>query len=161
MGGAISGWPPKVRLSQPYVAEIGGRDVDPQGVAAARWSLAQLGPRQRFVADESNGRLLLQLGRQNPVVGRDGLARTVLEQTRVTPELVRVIRDSGVTYAAVDRRAVAGDNLLGVFFPPTGPSIGVQGLADPAITSNLDRPSSDRLFDSGNVAVYDLRRLRP
>ena len=67
VGGALAGWPPSTRLSQPYEATIGDRTVLPQGVAMADWSLASLGPGHRFVADATNGRLLLTDGRQLPL----------------------------------------------------------------------------------------------
>ena len=92
VGGALAGWPPSDRLSQPYEATIGDRTVLPQGVAMAEWSLASLGPGHRFVADASNGRLLLTDGRQLPRAGPDGIARTVLEARR--PQLWRGPRPS-------------------------------------------------------------------
>jgi hypothetical protein len=160
MGGVIAGWAPDLRLSKPYRVELGGRLVDPQGAALARWSYASLGPSRRFVADQSNARFLLAFGSQLPRAGGDGLARTVLESDRVTPSLIELIRADGPDYVAIDRRAIARDNMEGYFFAPPGedPDAG-RGLAPASQRAKFDRPDTDRIFDSGNIAVYDLRRM--
>ena len=162
VGGALAGWPPSTRLSQPYEARIGDRTVLPQGVAMADWSLASLGPGHRFVADSTNGRLLLTDGRQLPMASPEGLARTVLEAPELTQPVVKVIHAEGVSYAVVNRRAIADDAVAGYFFAPAGrPREGQDGLRPRALVEALDVHTSDRLFDSGDIVVYDLRRVRP
>jgi len=162
MGGALAGWPPSVRLSLPYEARIGDRTVRPPGLALAAWSLRELGPGNAFVADEANGRLLLTYGEQRPFTGRNGLARYALESTSVTPELRRELAQNNVRYAVVDRRRVARDALQGIFFARPGqPAAGPDGLLPPELTDTLDRPDTDRLFDSGDRAVYGLQGLLP
>jgi hypothetical protein len=162
MGGAVAGWPPKVRTSQPYVATVGGHEIVPQGVSLARWSLTALGPDHRFAADESNGRLLIGQGRQLPYVGRNVRARLVLEPLYGVEAVTRAVVEYGVAYAAVDRRAVSTDNLAGYFFAPEGvPRIGTRGLLPPQQLSIVDLWSTDRLFDSGDITVFDVRRIRP
>lgn len=162
VGGVLTGWPPSVRLAQPYEARIGDRVVLPEGVALGRWSLASLGPGHRFVADATSGRFLLTYGRQLPRAVPDGMARAVLEAPALSPALAEDIRDEGVSYAAVDRRAIADDNMAGYFFAPAGrPREGQLGFRPPALVGALDVPTSDRLFDSGEIVAYDLRRVRP
>ncbi len=162
VGGVIAGWPPELRLSQPYRATVNGHVIEPQGVALARWSLSGLGPNQGFVADQSNGLLLAALGRQLPRIGNDGVANAVLEPTRLDPSVVNAIASAGIQYVAVDRRAVASDNLAGYFFAPAGkPPTGSRGLVDPGRVSKLDVPGVSRVFDSGDIVVYDVRRLSP
>jgi len=160
IGGALVGWPPSARLSQPYEVRIGDRSVQPPGVALAHWSRRELGPGNGYVADESNGRMLLAYGQQRPFTGRDGLARYALESTAVTPELRAALRENGVAYAAVDRRRVSRDALQGIFFARPGqPLQGRDGYLPPERTGTLDRPDTDRLFDSGDVVVYGVAGL--
>jgi hypothetical protein len=162
VGGVLVGWPPSVRLSQPYEARIGDRVVVPQGVALARWSLADLGPGHRFVAEAAPARVLLTHGRQLPHAVPEWPAELVLEAPALTPALADVIRAEGVSYAAVDRRAISADNMAGYFFAPAGrPRDAGEGLFSPDVVAALDVPTSDRLFDSGDVVAYDLRRVSP
>lgn len=160
VGGAVAGWPPDVRLSQPYRATVAGHEIEPQGVALAEWSLTALGPDRRFAADESNGRLLLGQGLQLPYIGRDGRARLVLEPLYGVEAVIEAVNEFGIAYAVVDRRNVATDNLAGYFFAPAGtPRIGTRGLLPADQLSIVDLPSTDRLFDSGDVVVFDVRRI--
>jgi hypothetical protein len=142
--------------------EIGDRTVEPQGRAMADWSLAALGPRRRFIADESNGRFLLAHGGQLPLAAQNGLAKTVLEPVALTPETIRIMRDRHVDYVVVDRRAIAADNLAGYFFAPRGtPAEGARGEAAPELLRRFEVDGSQRLFDSGDIVVYDVRGVRP
>ena len=76
--------------------------------------------------------------------------------------MVQIIRDEGVSYAVVDRRVIADDAVAGYFFAPAGrPREGQGGLQPRALVEALDVPTSDRLFDSGDIVVYDLRRAAP
>jgi hypothetical protein len=162
VGGVVSGWPPDVRLSQPLRATVGGHEIVPQGVTAARWSLSHLGPDHRFVADESNGRLLLADGLQLPLVGRNGAARTILEPPKLVSSVVNTIRSAGVSYALIDRRSIADDGLAGVFFAPRGePREGAEGTIGAGRIGKLDVSGTDRIYDSGDVVIYDVRRIGP
>ena len=59
----------------------------------------------------------------------------------------------------VDRRVISNDNVVGYFFAPAGrPREGRPGLQPRAIVQALDVPTIDRLFDSGDIVVYDVRR---
>jgi hypothetical protein len=162
VGGVVAGWPPTVRLSQPYRALIGDREVEPQGVSLARWAGATIGPDRRFVAAESDARLLLAHG-QLPRLGKnDSATGGLLDDPELTPAQVESIRENQLSFVVVDRREVADDNMAGYFFSPKGaPLLGLDGPIPDELWSKFERPGVDRIFDSGDIVVYDVRQVEP
>lgn len=67
MGAAVLGIPFWARLPGPYLVSADTRSVEPQGIAAARWTLAEIGPGNRFLSDRTNRTLLATYGRQHPI----------------------------------------------------------------------------------------------
>lgn len=155
-GGAIAGWPPSVRLSQPLVATVNGHRVEPQGFALAEWSTT-LGPDRRMVADQSNARLLLTSGGQLPFAPPEGIARAVLEPVEIE-EIRPTLEEESIGYVVVDRREIADDPLAGYFFAPAGRSP-TDALLPPDQIAVFDVAGADRLFDSGDIVAYDVRGL--
>lgn len=154
VGGAIAGWPPSVRLSQPLVATVNGHRIEPQGVSLAHWSTT-LGPDRRMVADESNARLLLATGGQLPFAPPEGIGRAILEREAID-EIRPAIEEESIGYVVVDRRQIAGDSLAGYFFAPAGQPR-VEGLIPRERIAVFDVAGADRLFDSGDIVAYDVR----
>ena len=72
MGGVIAGWPPRLRMSHPYLLVAGGQAIEPQGAHAALWASRYLGSGNRIAVDESNARQMLVLGNQHPLTGDAG-----------------------------------------------------------------------------------------
>lgn len=161
IGGVCAGWQPNVLMSQPLYATVGGHEIAPEGITAAQWTLTAVGPDRRFVADNANGRLLLALGRQMPFVGPDGRARTVMGPDSLTTSVVSEIHDYGISYVLIDRRAIAVDPLAGYFIPAADtPLDGGEGLIPKGQITKFDVPSVSRIYDSGNIVIYDVRRIR-
>lgn len=155
VGGVITGWPPAVRLPQPRIAELGGRTIEPQGFALASWSRGASLQDDLWVADEADGRLLLDDGRRNVIAGRGGLAQTFLNAEALTGPLLQLAADEGLRYIAIDRRPDARDGMYGNYFPPAGlPPWGRARYRPATETSVFDHPPMQRLFDSGDIAAY-------
>jgi hypothetical protein len=158
-GGFIAGWPPELRLAQPYRVEASGRSLEPQGVAAANWMRATLGERNRMAAEQADARLLQAYGRQVAVAGTNPPVEEMLRAPRLEPWHVRMIRDERLGYVAVNRREVSDDVLAGYFFPTA--ALGGMDVLDEDVVGKFDRPGrTDRLFDAGDITIYDLRRVR-
>jgi hypothetical protein len=162
VGGVLSSWTPSTRLSQPFRVELGGRTTEPQAWEAARWSLTGLGPGNTIAAPAADARPLLTEGRQD---ARTGSALGINAMLG-SPELARgereIIRSSDLDYALLDRRVIAFDNSAGYFFGIVGARSATSRLRlDRAVNERLDVPAVDRLYDSGDVTIYDLRRLSP
>jgi hypothetical protein len=155
-GGAIIGWPARLLLARPDRVSAGGRTIEAQGFAAARWSLAALGPFQNIVADTSNGRLLLVYANENALVGKHANARGIIRTFALRHGQIRRIRRDGIRYVLVDRRQISWDARAGYFF-----SRGVSPTLFPVkMYEKFDRqPAVSRIFDSGNIAIYDVTGL--
>jgi hypothetical protein len=69
IGGFLIGWPIWGRFPGPFIISADSRSVDAQGIAAAQWSLAVLGPNGRQVADRSQRLLQGTYGLQQAVTG--------------------------------------------------------------------------------------------
>ena len=111
------------------------------------------------MANDSNGRLL-------SVAGFD---RVFAGPTPAVPELLTFdvlpqwqwdfLRAQGIDYVVVDRRVASTDALTGYFYPRASEA------DDPPISNwqNVRQkyeglPNSGRIFDSGDIVVYDIRR---
>ena len=161
MGGVISGWPPLLRLSKPLQVTVSNATIEPQGFAAARWMNAALGQNHSVATDESNARLMLAYGGQQPFTGRYPDIKDLLGTPDVPAWEVQLIQDWEIQYIAFDRRQISWDNMEGYYFDETGSgSPAGMSLVDPGIFGKFDRTTNiNRIFDSGNIVIYDVKAL--
>jgi hypothetical protein len=155
-GGAIAGRPNELRLAGTLAVDVGGTTIEPQGSAAADWAREDLGPAHRFAAPASDGRLLLAYGRQLALTGKHPDIRAILRQARLAPWQLRVLRDNHIAYVLVDRRRVSDSPSRGYFFCLVRSQCEQFSRRS---YEKFDREGASRLFDSGDVAVFDVRRL--
>lgn len=161
IGGVIAGWPPALRLSQPFVVYAGEIPLVPQGLTASRWARQHLGPGNRIAADESNARLLLAYGDQHPLTGRSGGIRYLFFSNQIDWGELQILRENEVAYVAFDRRRISWDNMQGLYFyPARGGEDGGRGLMEPESYLKFERQEGvSRIFDSGNLLIYDVGAL--
>lgn len=157
LGSIAAGWPPYwERLPGSYQAGGFERAVSPQGVIAAKWALARLGAGNRFGVDRGNEALLGAYGRQDVV--RDP-ARLYYSATIGSGDRA-FLRESSLRYLLVDRRLARSLPDSGQYFP-IDPRSG--RIRRPIPMGRLDKydgmPGVNRLYDSGSMVIYDLRRL--
>jgi hypothetical protein len=154
LSGMTNGWPPYwERLPGSY--EPGGfeRSVSPQGVQASLWVSGALGPGNRFAADLANYSLLGTYGDSDAVRNAGPLYRS----ERLRHSDVDLIR-------AQDLRFVMTDERLTLSLPPSGRYFPVDSLngrykrpLDPlAVGKFAYVPGMSRVYDSGNIRIYDL-----
>jgi hypothetical protein len=157
-GGIIAGWPPRTLLALPFRATAGGGSIVPQPAAVADWTRTTLGPGRRFIAPEAVGRELLVNGGQIAYVTSAPFnAATVLYGTEITSGIVDTLTSRSIGYVAVDRRASGDDSMAGYFFRSQDDS----ELVDPASIAKFESfPGINRLYDSGDIRVYDVKALR-
>lgn len=153
-GGIVAGWPSALRLAAPYRATAGGETVEPPAVDLARWAAAELRPPVVIGAQDADARLLVTIGRQPALQGVHPDIAGVLDATRIEPWQRTLLRDNKVALVAVDRRALSSDNIAGYAFQRGTPI-----LLAPATVTKFDRADTDRLYDAGNLVVFDVRRL--
>ena len=163
VGGVIVGWPRWGRIPGPYLVAADTRSIEAQGLGAADWARLTLAPARRIATDRINGLLMGSYGRQFTVRYTDdgrGLA-WVFFGADLTESQRATLRDGKVQYVAVDRRLSSALPLVGVYFEAGEPDANAHTTPmDPVDTQKFDRlPEVNRVFDSGDITVYDVSRL--
>jgi len=165
LGGVTVGWPPPwARMPGPYLPAADTRSIDSQGLAAAEWTRDLLGPDNRLIADRTNRLLMGAYGEQRPVTGYADKVQVsqVFFAPQIGPAERQILRAGRVRYVVVDRRLSAGLPAAGVYFE-RGETPGDIHSApiDPAALAKFDALAGvSRLFDSGDIVIYDLMGLR-
>ena len=154
LNGLVNGWPPYwERLPGPYQVAGAERSVGPEQVASANWALEQLGPHNRFATDEGDMPVLAGYGDQD-TVDDDGYLYTSLA---VTPADVQRVQDQFIGYVLVDRRLSEMLPASGQYFT-VDPNAGkyTRPLPLAGLTKFNHVPGVARVYDSGNIVIYDL-----
>jgi hypothetical protein len=166
VGGVVVGWPSWGRLPGPFLVSADTRSIEwqGQGMAAAQWAKTTLGPDHRMASDRINSLYLASYGEQRTVtLALDKVnASVVFFSTTVTPEDLDIIRRGRIQYLVVDRRLTTGLPLVGIYFEPGEPDSFKHDVPmDPAGVMKFDAvPGVQRVFDSGDIVVYDVGVLR-
>jgi hypothetical protein len=163
VGGVIVGWGPLARLPGPYLVGADPRSIEPQSVAAAHAALDLLGPGNRFAADRTNRLLLGSYGRQRPVsafVDGVGIA-PLFFSPEMGPAAREVIPWGRIRYVLVDRRLSTGLPAVGVYVEHGEANTFRHTTPVPAAAlAKFDTLEGvSRLFDSGDIAIYDVGAL--
>jgi hypothetical protein len=151
--GVIAGWPASLRLALPLRVEAAGHVVEPPGFVAARWSGTTLGAGQRVAAEDSDARLFIDYGHQIAFAGVNPDFDGMLSAPTLQP-WVSLLRDSRITLVETDRRQIAADIIAGYFFDEGAPA-----LMSAASANKFNVANVNRLYDSGNLVIYGVRRL--
>jgi hypothetical protein len=160
-GGLIAGWPPRLRVTQPYLVTTGQATIEPQGLAIAQWMRSTLGPGHTVAADEVNGRFILGYGDQHPYVGRFPFVRDILTKPELTLVQLGVMHEWQLDYVVMDRRQTAWDNMAGYFFDRAASAQATQaGWVAPEVYGKYEGLAGvSRVMDSGDVVMYDVGAL--
>jgi hypothetical protein len=165
IGGVLVGMPPWARLPGPYMVSADRRSIDAASIEASAWSRAVLGMHNNFVADRVNRVLLATFGGQDVVVTYESgvpvrnlyLSPTIGDRER------RIVTRGDVEYLLVDHRLTTGLPVVGHYFD-RGEEV-VVGIhdspLDPALLDKFDDvPAISRVYDSGDIQIYDMRGLQ-
>ncbi len=130
--------------------------MGPEQIASADWALAVLGPGNRFATDEGDFPVLGSYGDQNPV---DDVGYLYTSPT-FTQAAAQQVQAQSIGYVLVDQRLSEPLPASGQYFP-VDPNAGKYThplpLAD--LTKFNHVPGVARIYDSGNIVIYDLRAL--
>ena len=155
LNGMVNGWPPYwERLPGPFQVAGVERSVAPEQIASADWALAALGPGNRFATDEGDLPVLGSYGDQNPV-SDDGFLYT---SPRFTQAAAQQVQAQSIQYVLVDRRLSEMLPASGQYFP-VDPNVGryTRPLPRAGLTKFSHVPGVARIYDSGNIVIYDLQ----
>jgi hypothetical protein len=165
LGGVIVGVAPWARIPGPYVVGADSRSIQPESIEAAEWARRALGPNNRIIADRTNWLVMGTYGRQTPVAGYVGGRN--LSSIFLSPQLGAreraLLRDADIDYIIVDRRLTTDLPALGIYFESSderlrGP---YRAPLDPQLLAKFETARGiTRVFDSGDIVIYDVREFR-
>ena len=163
MGGIIlgEGIPPAF-MPGTYEASADARSIDPEGIQAALWANLYLGQNNRMYTDRVNQLLMGVYGDQYLVtqIGDNVDITDVIFDANFSKYDVQLLQKGQVHYLSIDMR-------LSTLFPQDGfyyeqgeplpiDAKGDQTPINPVCLTKFDGvPQINRLFDSGNIAIYD------
>lgn len=164
LGGVIVGWAPWSRLPGPYAVAADARSIEPQGTLAAFWMRDYLGSNKRIASDRTNRLLFGSYGQQRPVTsyGDQLPVAQVFFAPTLGPTERMILQRGQVEYLVVDRRLSDGLPLASSYFEG-GENAGKRPET-PLAAANLAKfdelAGVSRIFDSGDIRIYDLKGLR-
>jgi Family of unknown function (DUF6541) len=163
-GGIAAGWPPPAsRLPGPYLVEADTRSIEPQGVSDAQWTHEFLGSGNRMIADWINGHLNAAYGDQQVMTSSsDSLnVAAVVFAPQLGPDERAILRRGQIRYILTDLRLSRALPQTGFYFDGLEPDAfqHQQPLSRAALEKFDDLGGVSRIFDSGDVQIYDMERL--
>jgi hypothetical protein len=159
-GGIIAGWSPWARMPWPYQVGSDTRSIEPQGLAAAAWASAYLGPDNRIAADRINMTLMGTYGEQRMIT--DLIDHVSISGIFLAPQLGpnerEALHKGRIRYIVVDRRISTALPLDGHYYEGWEKMIvPYSGPISPAVLGKFDTMLSvSQVFDSGDIKLYDV-----
>jgi hypothetical protein len=165
IGGSLLGSGPHwARLPGPYLVSADMRSIEPQGIAAAEWAHAMLGPGNRVAADRINRLLMASYGDQHLVTALSDHVDVspVYFSPRFGPAERALLRQGRVHYLVVDRRLSSGLPREGFYFDLGEPDARRHTKPiNPVALAKFDRVQGlSRLYDGGAIVIYGLGAAR-
>ena len=156
LDGLANGWPPYwERLPGPHEVSAFERSIGPEEVNTGNWTLSALGPGNRFASDGGISAVLAGYGNQVPLENVAYLYTT----PKLTPSIVLNAKAQDVQYILIDLRLSQSLSPTGEYFP--GDSV---AYTKPLPLNDLAKyngiPGVSRLYDSGDIIIYDLQRIQ-
>ncbi|GAC1430180.1 MAG: hypothetical protein NVS4B1_28110 [Ktedonobacteraceae bacterium] len=146
-------------LPGPYQVGADSRSLEPEGIQAALWARSQLGPNNRIGTDRINQLLMGTFGNQRIVTAiKDNIdISAVFFSARLGRDAVSLLKRGQVRYLVVDLRMAQALPLNGFYFVEGEP--GSYQRTTPirvdALTKFTITPQINRIFDSGDIVMYD------
>lgn len=163
LGSVIVGTAPATRLPGRYLVAADARSIDAESIAAATWARDVLGEDRRIAADRVNRLLLGSYGLEQVVFHHsEGIESWQLFLSPVVAqnELARLQRIN-LEYLLIDRRLSRSLPLFRIYYEEGEIAKGRHVVpVSAAVLGKWDgNPAVDRIFDSGDLQIYDVRRL--
>jgi hypothetical protein len=163
MGGLVAGFPSWARLPGPYLVGGDARSIEPQGIRTAQWAYDHLGSDNRMGADRINGLLMGSYGNQRMITGVSD--QIFLGPVFFSPQMTRreqnLLIIGQVRYLVADTRLSTAPPMFGIYVENGEPGITERDKPLPlaALTKFDTLPYVSRLYDSGDISIYDVRSL--
>ena len=163
LGGVVAGQAPLQRLPQPYRPAAQERSIDNESVMAADWARARLGVNNRMAGDRTLTTIFGSYGVQRMInnlsdqVSISGLFLNV----DILPDDQQLIQTTQLQYIVIDKRIAQVRPTLGFYFEDWE-QLEVP-FAQPVNLAVLEKfdfyPSISRIYDSGDIVLYDLKGI--
>lgn len=151
------------RLPGSYLPVADQRSIEPEGIAAAHWAAAILGPGHRIATDRINMLLMSTYGHQWDVNATNTAVsvESIFTEPQFDDTVVAAIRADDVQYLVVDRRLSIGLPLAGTYFDLNEPGQQLYNgpIAPAALAKFASVQKVSRVFDSGNIIIYDVEAI--
>lgn len=138
--------------------------IEPTGISAAEWANAWLGPGNRFISDRVNNLLLATYGQQRiltPLYDQiEAGPLLLLSETIGKPEL-ELIREHDLGFIMSDLRLTTDLPAFGFYMNPSSEiDRDYRMPLEPELLLKFnDVEGIDRVFDNGNILIFDVRGL--
>jgi hypothetical protein len=147
----------------PYLVSADLRSIEPEGMTAAEWMQACIGPGHQITSDRVNTLLIATYGNVWPVtaVTAKTSAASVFTSLQLGPDEDAILQQDRVQYLVVDRRLSTGLPRVSTYFdqPASGEQQDTRPI-DPAALAKFDGVKNvSRIFDSGNIIIYDVEAI--
>ena len=161
LGGVVLGaGPASALLPGPYEVTADARSIEPEGMQAALWSHDYLKPDSRVATDRTNQVLMGTYGDQHVVTTIEGAVdlSPVFLSTSIDNEDVALLQQAHVHYLVTDMRLTRSLPLLGFYYEmgETDAFHRKTPIAVQAFTKFSTAPQVNRVFDGGDIIVYDV-----
>jgi len=161
LGGLVAGDGPLVQPG-PYLVCGENRAIEAEGINAARWTQEHLGENHIFAADRINRLLTSVYGRQRPITSLyDGVdVSSMFLLPTLGDEQLGFIDHLAIEYAVVDTRLASHLPFVGHYYEVREIPGGHRSPVSLAALNKFDGMAHvDRIYDSGDIAIYDLKEL--
>jgi hypothetical protein len=163
MGGIVVSYPQWGRYPGPYLAAADTRSVEVKGIMAAVRIRQMLGEHNRIAGDRINGLLMISFGNQEQVAGyTDGVnAPGMFLSPAFGASELEVLCKGRIQYVVVDYRLTQQLPMIGYYYEDkeNNEAPHLTPMEEQALQKFERASFADRIFDSGDVVIYDVRRL--
>ncbi len=160
VGGVVIGWGPTARLPGPYLVAADTRSIEPEGIDAAMWARASLGPGNRVLADRINRQLMGSYGDQSTQEGAASAAdvSNVFLSLGFGPADRKILAYDKIRYLVVDRRLTRALPIIGIYYSGNERSAYVHKTPlSLRLFTKFDHINDvSRIYDSGHIQIYDV-----
>ncbi|GAC1361930.1 MAG: hypothetical protein NVSMB44_16430 [Ktedonobacteraceae bacterium] len=150
-------------LPGPYMVSADNRSIEPEGIQDAIWASKYLGPGNRVATDRINRLLMSTYGKQYVISNLDNNVDTspLFFSEKIGPNELSLLRLASVHYLIVDTRLSTQTPLEGIYFEEGEPDSYAHAIpiSAQALTKFNTTPQTNRVFDSGNIVIYNVGGL--
>jgi hypothetical protein len=157
-GGSGFGSPPG-----PYLVGDDSRSIEPEGIQAAIWAYSYLGPNNRIGTDRTNQILMGTYGDQYVVtmIADDVDIAPVFFSSHLGSYELAILKKARLHYLLVDLRLAQSLPGVGIYYEKLEPDAYDHStpMSLEALTKFNTIPQMDRVFDSGDIVIYNTKGL--